>query len=176
MRNNAEGAVFVASLNDRHHALVGTVATDRVEIEDSFFREADRIDFFTRATAGENFAQLPNSRWPHDKVEIWNPLEGPVSDLLGHAPAKPDQEIGVGLLEQAIATETRKHLVLGFLANTARVEQDYVGLLDPPSRHHSLPNQLSSQSLAVELVHLAAPGLDEELAALTHGGSEDSGS
>ena len=59
-------------------------------------------------------------------------------------------------------------LVLGVLADAARVEQDRVGLMDVASQLVAIPAQRGHDQLAIEHVHLAADRLDIELAVVVH--------
>jgi hypothetical protein len=110
--------------------------------------------------------QLPHPRRAEDKVQIRDPAQGPLALLLGHTAAEPDQDLRPIAFEQPELAQAGVDLVLGLLAHAAGVEQDEVGLFGDGCGEHPLLHQLSSQPLAVQLVHLATPGLDEETAGL----------
>ena len=82
--------------------------------------------------------------------------------LLCDAAADPDEEGGSPALEGAHPTEVVVDLLLGLVPNGAGVQEDEVGLfgrrgLRPASAEHE-----ADEPSAVELVHLTAPGLDED--------------
>src|SRR5690606_3784294 len=65
-------------------------------------------------------------------------------------------------LEEPILAEPRIGLVGRLLAHRAGVEQDQVGLGHLAGRQNSLLHEQAGHPLRVQLVHLAAPGLDED--------------
>jgi len=75
---------------------------------------------------------------------------------LGHAADDADDHLRAVPLDPADLAETAVDLVLGVLADAARVEQDQVGHPVVVGRGVALSAQLAENQLAVELVHLAS--------------------
>ena len=161
-RHDAEGAALVAALDHRHHPLVVALARDRVEDVGALLREAGGDHPLAGAPAVEDRGQLPHPRRPEDEVEVGDARQRALPRLLRDAAAEADHHAGPRLLVAPVLAEARVHLLLRLLAHAARVEQDDVRLLRLAGRQDALLHELPRHALAVELVHLAAPGFDVE--------------
>jgi hypothetical protein len=110
---------------------------------------------------GDHLLQLADPRGPEHEVQVGHPPQGPLPFLLRDTAAEADEQPAARLLEQAVLAEARVDLLLGLLPHAARVEQDEVRVFRVARRQHALLHELAGHALAVQLVHLAAPGLDE---------------
>jgi hypothetical protein len=164
--HDAEGADLVAPLDDRDHPLVLALAGDRIDVVAPLLGKAGRHHPAPGPPLGDHPPQLPHSRRPDHEVQVGHPPERALPLLLGHAATQADQQQLVLLLELAVLAEARVDLLLGLLPDAAGVEEDDVGLVGRTRRQHPLLHELAGQALAVQLVHLAAPSLDEEAAGL----------
>ena len=89
--------------------------------------------------------------------------------LLREASADRDLEVGPVGLHRLEPAEVAVELVVGVLADAARVEHDHVGGVDVVGRHQPVRREEARDALGVVLVHLAPVGADVE-AADTGGG------
>lgn len=97
-----------------------------------------------------------------DDVHVRRPLVDQFLVLLRHAAENADNLAGMALLVAAEPTQGTINLVLGMLAHAARIEQNHVGVGCLVREHISLPAQRANDELAIEHVHLATDGIDEE--------------
>ena len=93
----------------------------------------------------------------HD-VDVGRPLDDARTILLGEAPADDDLEVGVAVFQGLEVAEVAVELVVGVLADTARVEDHHVGVLDVVGSHHALGFEQPRHPFGVVLVHLAPVG------------------
>src|SRR5690606_762272 len=85
--------------------------------------------------------------------------------LARHAAAHADHQPRLALLQLARAAEVGNHLLLRLLADRAGVEEHDVGFVDVARALDALGlGEQVRHPVRVVLVHLAAEGLDEELA------------
>ena len=82
--------------------------------------------------------------------------------LLGEAAADRDLEVGPRVLQRLQSAEVPVELVVGVLADAARVEHDDVGRVEVVGRLHALGREQARDALGVVLVHLAPVGAHEE--------------
>ena len=162
LRDDAEGAVLVAPLDDGDHPLVLAVPRDRVDVVLPVLREAGGHDPLAAPAPRHDLGELAHARRAQDEVEIRHALQGPLPFLLGHAAAEADEQIRVAPLEEAVFAQARVDLLLGLVADAARVEEDDVRPVGLMGGEDALLHELAGHALAVQLVHLASPGLDVE--------------
>jgi hypothetical protein len=75
---------------------------------------------------------------------------------LGKAAAHGDLHPGPQLFQRTQVAQVAVQAVVCVLADTARVENDDVGILDILRRDHTLGFEEAGQALGIVLVHLAA--------------------
>src|ERR1700741_1950669 len=104
---------------------------------------------------------------PHHEIDPRRAVEDGLPFLLGHAAADADAQFLALALHLAKPAEVRKHFLLRLVADRAGIEKDEVRL--PFAFHAAVTAQLqtTAEALAVEIVHLTAPGFDEK--GLGHG-------
>ena len=95
-----------------------------------------------------------------DQVHIGGTLEDGLPFQLCYAAGHADEKMGIPTLEPAQPTEACVHLVAGFFANSAGVEQDQIGLTQVLGGAIAKATQSAGHLLRVVHVHLAAPGLN----------------
>src|SRR5262245_40702666 len=90
----------------------------------------------------------------------------PLQDLapleLGHAADDADHELGLAGLAPLHFAQPPVDLLDGLLPDAAGIEDDDVGVARVGRGLHAVVQQAPGDLLRVELVHLAAEGLDEE--------------
>jgi hypothetical protein len=160
-RHDAEGAPLVAALDDRDHALEGALARDGVEVVLPLGGEAGRHHPLAGLDPRHQGRELTDPRRAEDEVEAARAGQRALALLLRHAAAETDAQRGPLGLEQAVLAQAGVGLLRRLLAHAARVEQDDVGLARVARRQDPLAHQLAGHALAVQLVHLTAPGLEE---------------
>ena len=99
----------------------------------------------------------------HD-VDVAGSLDDQLAVLLGQAATDRDLEVGPFGLQRLQPTEMAVELVVGVLADAARVEDDDVGRLELVGGLHALGSQQTRDALGVVLVHLAPVGAHVEAA------------
>jgi hypothetical protein len=166
--DDAEGAILVAPLDDGHHPLVLAVAGDRVDVVMPALRETGGDHPLAGPALRHHLLELADARRPEHEVEIGNPAQGPLPLLLGHAAAEADQQALFAFFEQAVLPQPGVDLLLRLLPHAAGVEEDDVRLPGLAGGEDPLLHELAGHALAVQLVHLAAPGLDVEAAGRSH--------
>jgi hypothetical protein len=82
---------------------------------------------------------------------------------LGHAPDDADHQVRLGHLAQPELAEAAPHLLLGVLADGARVVDHDVGRVAIIDRFVALGAKLAENELGVQDVHLAAEGFEVQL-------------
>ena len=170
--HHAERAVLGAAFHDRHEGrrAFGARLGQAVELLD--FREADvHLRPVLGAAGADQLRQPVQGLRAEHQVHVGCALDDRLTLLRGHATAHADDHLiaaGLvpGLLEQAPAAELAEHLLLGLLADRAGVDQDHVGLGRVVGQLQAfMLGQHVGHARRVVLVHLAAVGLDEQLAA-----------
>ena len=104
-----------------------------------------------------------------DHVDPVGPLLDVASVLLSHAPADQDLQLRAIELLSLQGTEVPVELLIGLLADGARVEDHDVGVVDILHPMHPVRLEEAADPLGVVLVHLASVGTDEVAAALPGG-------
>ena len=94
-------------------------------------------------------------------VDVAGPGEHLVAILLGEAAPHRDLQIGPAVLERLERSEVAVELLIGVLADAARVEDDDVGVFETGRRFHAVGRQHAGNPLGIVLVHLAPVGADE---------------
>ena len=127
-----------------------------------------KTDLQLRPAAGGDFfdqirqpAQLAR---PHNEIDARGAAEDLMLVFLCHAAEHADDQLRPLLLEFLEPAQQAVDFVFGMLADAARIQQDHVGPLHRIGLLMPRPLQLGGDQLAVEDVHLAADGLDEEMA------------
>ena len=90
--------------------------------------------------------QLPNRIHPHcayNHIEVIEPVEQFLAELLGHAAPRYNLEVRFYILEPAQASDKRVDLLFRLLAHRAGVEKNDVGFADVIDRH--IPSGASSR-------------------------------
>ncbi len=104
-----------------------------------------------------NFVQVPRSA---EQIDVGGFGLDPVVVTLGHAADDADDHAGAAVLDFGHLAEAAVNLVLGVLADAARVEQDTDRLPDILGRLVTHNRQLPEDQLAVEHVHLTAESFE----------------
>ena len=162
VRHNAERAALVATLDDRHHPLVSAVPTDRLEVVGPLLGKPDCQDPLATPAAPENRIDFADPARADHEIDVRVAAQGLFALLLRDAAAEPDPEVRPLALQQPVLAQPGIGLLGRLLPHRARVQEDQIGLLQLTGRHEALLHQLARHALAVQLVHLAAPGLDVE--------------
>ena len=110
---------------------------------------------------GNELVQLTG---PAQQIDVRVAAEQVCPILLGHAADHADHEIGFVSFARAEFTQPRPDLLLGVLAHGARVVEDHVGVVALVGGLVAERAELPENQLAVEHVHLAAEGLEVQLA------------
>ena len=118
------------------------------------------------ASAVEHFIQVADIARSHDEVDPRRAAADGLPFLLRHAAAHADPDAVALLLELAQPAEVREDFLLRLVADRAGVEQDEVRLRLIVDAAVAAQLETAAEALAVEIVHLTAPGFDEE--GLTH--------
>ncbi len=105
---------------------------------------------------------------PEDGVEKRRPFQQRLAVLLGEAAADGDLHAGSLLLDRLQMAEVPVQLVVGVLADAARVEHDDVRLVEDLGTRQSLRGEHRRDAFGVVLVHLAPEGANEESARFGH--------
>ena len=119
--------------------------------------------------ARDHLRELADVVRPEDEVDVRDAREEPVLLLLRHA-ARHRDERAAPRLHLAVAAERGEELLLRLLAHRAGVEEDEIRVLGAVrARERVAPEQLD-HPVGVRGVHLAAEGVDEDLAESRPGG------
>ena len=103
--------------------------------------------------------------WVPNTTSTWRrPLAHELAVLLGEAAADRDLQVGPRVLQRLQSAEVAVELVVGVLADAARVEHDDVGGVEVVGRLHAVGREQPGDPLGVVLVHLAPVGAHEEAA------------
>ncbi len=98
-------------------------------------------------------------------VHVGRALADRLAFLAGHAAADTDDQLRIALLEAFPAAQLVEHLLLRFLADRAGVEQQHIRVFRIVRGFQIVGGlQQIDHAGGVVLVHLAAVGLDKELA------------
>ena len=161
-RHDAERAGVVASDRDRDPRAERVVSSRRK-------RRGEQLGVLGDVHLGplvlrspEQLQQVRQGVCPHHDVDPrCLPLDQPLI-LLRQAAGHDDPEIGVRRLQGFQVTEVAVELVVGVLADRARVQDDHARIRDVVGRRHAVGAEHASDPLGVMLVHLAPEGADQE--------------
>src|SRR5439155_16441243 len=155
--HDAECAVLIAAFDDCDQGLGRRRPVDVEEVVATIFREISGHS----CLAGEHFVKVSDVSRPHHEVDPRCAFEDGLPFLLRYASANTDLHV-VATLQLAQRSKSGKHLVLGLVADRAGVQENEIRLALVV--HTPVPAQLQAagEALAVEIIHLTAPGLDEE--------------
>ena len=165
--HHAEAAVLRAAFHDRDEGARPFRARLRQAVELLDLGEAD-VDLraLELAAGAQQLRQAVQRLRPEHQVHVGRALDDGLAFLRGHAAADADDHVAAVGLERLPAAELAEHLFLRLLADRAGVDQDHVRFLDIAGQLQALAGgQDVGHARRVVLVHLAAVGLDEELAA-----------
>ena len=167
VRDHAEAAVLVAAFDDRHPRTHRVIAPRDAERERDVVVRAE-VDLGHVRACGllHQHRQHPQApRADHD-IDHRRALEQRLPFLLRHAPGHHDHRVAGGVVRlDAQLPQTRVQLVLGVLAHAARVDDDDIGVAVVGRAVVPGGIQQPGHLLRVVIVHLAAVGFDEVLAA-----------
>ena len=167
IRDDAEGAVVIAALDDHDVGLEAGPAADLAELVDGVL--LGQLEHHRLAALGpgrrHELPDLLHLPGPGHEVDPRGALQDLGTGDLGDATGDTDHEVRVFLPPASEDPERAEDLVLGLLAHRAGVEDsDFrragFGALARTLEPERL--ELAAHALAVEDVHLAAPGLDED--------------
>ncbi len=99
----------------------------------------------------------------HDEVEVRHGGEERVPPRLRHAAQKAEDRFGTPLRHRPEHAHLAQRLLFGHVANTAGVEQDYVGVGFVGGPLVTAFQQRMRDLFRIAFVHLAAVGFDKEL-------------
>jgi hypothetical protein len=95
-----------------------------------------------------------------DQIDVRRTFENPLLVLLSHTAQDADDLFGMFVFQTAESSQRAVDFVLGVLPDTARVEQNRVGLLWFVRKLVASLAQVGDDQLAVQHVHLAANRFD----------------
>ena len=98
-----------------------------------------------------------------DQVHVRQPLEDFLAVLLRHAAEDADHQAGLAALQALELADIAVHALLGVRAHRAGVVEHHVGFLGRGGLFVAGAPQRGERQLGVQLVHLAAEGVDEDL-------------
>ena len=160
-RDDAERAGVVAADLDRHpgRVIVSRRAGQRRRIRLVLLEDLDDRPFVReRSSSAGACARL----WVPNTTSTCGARASTVPVLLGEATADRDLEVGPRVLQRLQVPEMAVQLVVGVLADAARVQHHDVGRLEIVGRLHALGLEHARDAFRVVLVHLAAEGAHEE--------------
>ena len=168
-RNDAERARVVAADLDGHPGRVVEFASRRQRTGERLGVVADGFveDLDDRAVLGGQAQQLTGAMHvvrTEDDIDVPGPPAHQVAVLLGQAPADRDLEVGAAVLFDLEMAQQPVELVVGVLADAARVEHDDIGVFDLGRRFVAVGLEQPGDPLGVVLVHLAPEGAHDVLA------------
>jgi hypothetical protein len=117
--------------------------------------------------AARNLDQLGDAReFPRaaDEVHVRQPLEDFSAVLLRHAAEDADDQAGLAALQAFQFADVAVHALLGVRAHRAGVVEHHVRLVRRGGLFVAGAPERGERQLGVQLVHLAAEGVDEDLA------------
>ena len=172
-RHDAEGTVVVAADLDRHPGVVRRLADGRQRRREhgvvvDHRRVEDLGDRSVPACRAQQLDGTVDVVRPHHHVDVPGPLVDEVAVLLGEAAGHDDLAAGALRLPRLEMAEVAVQLVVGVLADAARVEHDDVGVAEVAGRDHPVGFEEAGDALGVVLVHLA-PERAHDVAASGHG-------
>ena len=160
-RHHAVGALLVAALDDGDRSSVGIVAVRKRGVEGLVRRQAQAGD---AAVSGfeldQHRFQLGVAGGARHQADVRSAAEDLLAFLLGHAAqhAEDFALAGVALeLPQAV-----EHLLLGFVANAARVVEHQVGVFGRFHLGVAAGHERADDLFGIVHVHLAAEGFEIE--------------
>ena len=162
-RHDAERAGVVAADLDRHPGRVIRVAArgQRRRVRLVLLEDLDdRALRAARARAARARARGCGCRTRRRRAAPASANVVPV--LLREATADRDLEVGPRVLQRLQVPEVAVELVVGVLADAARVQHDDVGRLEIVGGLHALGREQARDAFGVVLVHLAPEGAHEE--------------
>ena len=166
--NDAERAVLVAALDDRDRGAVRHRARDRAGRVDDLVRVEARLTgpVVLFLDAAQDRRQGLDASRPEHEVDLRQALEKSLPFLLRDAAADAEHGIRAFALQLREASEAVVDLLLGLVANRARVEENDAGFFGRRRFGESLASEKSDEAPPVENVHLAAPRLHEDASGL----------
>ena len=168
-RHDAERAAIVTADLDGDPRGMRNIALHRQRAREGFgvVRIGLVEDLRQRATEGTLLQQRCGPvhvvRAQHD-VDVRCAGAHQVTVLLGEAPTDDDLEVGSRQLGGLEVPEFAVELVVGVLADAARVQHQHVGIFFRGSRLETVRREETGDALGVVLVHLTPVGVHEELA------------
>src|SRR6187402_832406 len=167
VRHHAVGAILRAAFHDRDEGggAFGAGLGQAVELLD--LREADVHLRLAAGTLGfDHFRQAVQRLWAEHEVHIGCALEDGIAFLRGHATADADEHRLAAGFVGLPAAELAEDFLLGLFADRTGVDQDDVSFRFVLGQLETVRCEQDVGHLGrVVLVHLAAVGLDEKLAA-----------
>ena len=161
-RHDAERTGVVAADLDRHPGRVIRVAArgQRRRVRLVLLEDLDDRPFELRA--GEQRGRVREVVGAEHDVDVRRRACERVPVLLREATADRDLEVGASVLQRLQVPEMAVQLVVGVLADAARVQHHDVGRLEIRRTLHALGFEHARDAFRVVLVHLAAEGAHEE--------------
>ena len=163
-RDDAERAVVVAADLDRDPRVVRRLAArgqrrreHRVVVDHGGVEDLGERATRARASIDELGGAMHVVRAEHD-VDVRRPLADDLAILLGQAAGHHDLAPVALALPRLEMAEVAVELVVGVLADAARVEHDDVGVVLRSRRHQPVGLEQPGDALRVVLVHLAPEG------------------
>src|SRR5205085_12515844 len=114
-----------------------------------------------RSSAVEHCIEMSDVAGSHDEVDPWRAFQNRFAFLLRDAAADADRQVTLAL-HLAEAAEAGEDFVLRLFADRAGVQQDEIGGRLIFDALVAAQFEIAGQALAVEIVHLTAPGFDEK--------------
>ena len=168
--NDAERAELAAPLDHRDICGEAGTAGDLTElVHRRLDRQLERENAASlRANLIDELAHALDVARPQDEVDPGRPFQDLVPFDLGDAPGDPDDELRKVLLAAAEHAQGAVDLCLRFFPDGAGVQDHDVRRFFGAGRAEAAALELTGHALAVQDVHLAAPGLDAEGRRVAH--------
>src|SRR5262249_32289222 len=151
---------------DRHPRRMGDISTSRERRRVRLVLLEDLDDRALQPGTLEQRRRVRKVVSPEHDVDVAGAFDDEVAVLLGQAATHGDLHFGTSLLEGFDAAQVAVQLVVGVLADAARVEDDDVGFVDVVGVLHALGREKARDALRVVLVHLTSERADVEAARL----------